>query len=131
MCFRKTGRRFWLHRSKGGKVYTYRQYMCSTYRSQGKHVCTSNAVDQGALLRTIIRLLQQCVLGAGQNRDELRRRVLDTLRPRQTADPAEAKALEAKAPESRPLELLYRWIISAYIFRGYREGLRESARVWM
>jgi glycosyltransferase involved in cell wall biosynthesis len=39
-----------------------------------------------------------------------------------------AHTMEAKAPESRPLELLYRWIVSAYIFKGYRQGLRELAK---
>jgi len=33
--------------------------------------------------------------------------------------------LERHAPGSQLLVLLYRWIISGYIYRGYREGLRE------
>lgn len=33
--------------------------------------------------------------------------------------------LERHAPKSRLLVLLYRWIISGYIFRGYRHGLQE------
>lgn len=34
--------------------------------------------------------------------------------------------LERRAPESTLLALLYRWIISGYIYRGYREGLRND-----
>lgn len=33
--------------------------------------------------------------------------------------------LERLAPETQLLNLLYRWIISGYIYRGYRDGLRE------
>ncbi|HAJ34903.1 MAG TPA: hypothetical protein DCL15_04310 [Chloroflexi bacterium] len=36
--------------------------------------------------------------------------------------------LERRVPESKMLALLYRWIISGYIFRGYRDGLRELAK---
>ena len=32
--------------------------------------------------------------------------------------------LERRAPESRLLALFYRWIVSGYIYRGYRHGLR-------
>lgn len=32
--------------------------------------------------------------------------------------------LERRAPQSRLLALYYRWIISGYIYRGYRDGLR-------
>lgn len=34
--------------------------------------------------------------------------------------------LEQLTPEAKLLKLLYGWIISGYIFRGYREGLREA-----
>lgn len=34
--------------------------------------------------------------------------------------------LERRAPSSRALRLLYRWIVSGYIHRGYREGLRGA-----
>ncbi len=34
--------------------------------------------------------------------------------------------LERYAPKSAVLRMLYRWIISGYIYRGYREGLREA-----
>lgn len=34
--------------------------------------------------------------------------------------------LERRAPESATLALLYRWIVSGFIFRGYRDGLREQ-----
>lgn len=33
--------------------------------------------------------------------------------------------LEESAPESKLLLLFYRWIISGFIFRGYRDGLRQ------
>lgn len=36
--------------------------------------------------------------------------------------------LECYAPKSKLLALFYRWIISGYIYRGYREGLRELRR---
>ena len=36
--------------------------------------------------------------------------------------------LERLAPGSKLLTLLYRWIVSGYICRGYRAGLREAAR---
>ena len=36
--------------------------------------------------------------------------------------------LERHAPHSTALRLLYRWIVSGYIYRGYREGLRALAR---
>jgi len=35
--------------------------------------------------------------------------------------------LERRAPTSGALRLLYRWIVSGYIYRGYRKGLREIA----
>lgn len=34
--------------------------------------------------------------------------------------------LERGAPRSKLLVLLYRWIVSGYIYRGYRQGLREA-----
>lgn len=37
------------------------------------------------------------------------------------------RILEVKAPQSLPLVLLYRWIVSAYIYKGYRRDLRELA----
>jgi hypothetical protein len=39
-----------------------------------------------------------------------------------------APKLERRTPSSMLLMLLYRWIISGYIDRGYREGLRAMAR---
>lgn len=36
--------------------------------------------------------------------------------------------LERCAPGTKLLALLYRWIVSAHIYRGYRVGLREAAR---
>jgi glycosyltransferase involved in cell wall biosynthesis len=36
--------------------------------------------------------------------------------------------LERLAPDSTALRLLYRWIVSGYIYRGYREGLRAMVR---
>lgn len=39
-----------------------------------------------------------------------------------------ATVLEPQAPRSQLLVLLYRWIVSAHIYRGYRAGLRDSAR---
>lgn len=38
---------------------------------------------------------------------------------------ASVPLLERRAPASRLLVLLYRWIISGYIYRGYRRGLRD------
>lgn len=35
--------------------------------------------------------------------------------------------LERRAPKSTALRLLYRWIVSGYIYRGYREGLMTLA----
>lgn len=37
------------------------------------------------------------------------------------------RVLEKHRPDSFMLALLYRWLISAYIYRGYRRGLREVA----
>jgi glycosyltransferase involved in cell wall biosynthesis len=37
-----------------------------------------------------------------------------------------ALVLERYTPSSMALRLLYRWIVSGYIYRGYREGLRFS-----
>jgi len=36
------------------------------------------------------------------------------------------RALARYAPGSKLLPLLHRWVISGYIFRGYRDGLQES-----
>ena len=33
--------------------------------------------------------------------------------------------LERRAPDSTALRLLYRWLVSGYIYRGYREGLQK------
>lgn len=38
------------------------------------------------------------------------------------------RLLEVRWPSPAILERLYRWIISAYIYRGYRDGLREASR---
>jgi glycosyltransferase involved in cell wall biosynthesis len=38
-----------------------------------------------------------------------------------------ARLLERKAPSTFLLGLLYRWIVSAYLLKGYRQGLRELA----
>lgn len=38
------------------------------------------------------------------------------------------KTLDRSAPQSRLLALFYRWIVSGYIYRGYRDGLREFSR---
>ncbi len=38
------------------------------------------------------------------------------------------RVLEARYPSPVILERLYRWISSAYIYRGYREGLKELGR---
>lgn len=35
--------------------------------------------------------------------------------------------LEHRAPDAKLLALFYRWIISGYIYRGYRDGLRQLA----
>lgn len=39
-----------------------------------------------------------------------------------------AGMLESTAPRSQSLVLLYRWIVSAHIYRGYRAGLRDVAK---
>lgn len=39
-----------------------------------------------------------------------------------------ARVLERRAPENTALRLLYRWIGSGYIYRGYRRGVREITR---
>lgn len=49
-------------------------------------------------------------------------------RPAMRAMEYSVPILERYAPESMLLTLLYRWIVSGYIFRGYRDGLRELAR---
>ena len=36
-----------------------------------------------------------------------------------------AQVLERHKPDCRLLALLYRWSLSAYIYKGYRRGLRE------
>jgi len=82
-------------RRKGGKLYESRKYVCSTYHTQGKEVCGCHSFDQAVLLDVLIRKLQEAVL-AGGNREELRRRVVDRLRARETADPAVVEALRAK-----------------------------------
>jgi len=85
-------------RHKGGKLYESRKYVCSTYHTQGKEVCGCHSFDQGILLDVLVRKLQEVVL-AGGNREELRRRVVDRLRARQTADPAEVEALRSKVSQ--------------------------------
>lgn len=47
-------------------------------------------------------------------------------RPAMWAMERAVPVLERRAPESRLLALFYRWIISGYICRGYRKGLREQ-----
>ena len=46
-------------------------------------------------------------------------------RPAMAAMERSVPTLERRAPQSRLLALFYRWIVSGYIYRGYREGLRE------
>jgi hypothetical protein len=38
-----------------------------------------------------------------------------------------ADILESNRPDARGLGRLYRWIVSAYLFKGYRLGRREVA----
>lgn len=45
-------------------------------------------------------------------------------RPAMWAMERSVPTLERRAPQSRLLALFYRWIISGYIYRGYRDGLR-------
>lgn len=45
-------------------------------------------------------------------------------RPTMWAMERSVPTLERRAPQSRLLTLFYRWIVSGYIFRGYRDGLR-------
>lgn len=54
-------------------------------------------------------------------------RQIASSRPAMWAMALTVPLLERRAPASKLLELLYRWIISGYIYRGYREGLRELA----
>ncbi len=49
-------------------------------------------------------------------------------RPAMRAMEHSVPILERYAPKSRLLVLLYRWIISGYIYRGYRDGLREQGK---
>ena len=39
-----------------------------------------------------------------------------------------ARALEGTGRDSHLLALLHRWVISACIYKGYRQGLHELAR---
>lgn len=59
---------------------------------------------------------------------KLARQIISS-RPAMAAMEWGAPLLERHAPESTALRLLYRWIISGYIYRGYREGLREVVLV--
>lgn len=58
---------------------------------------------------------------------KLARQVVSS-RPLMAAMERAVPLLERHAPDSTALRLLYRWIISGYIYRGYRQGLREMAQ---
>lgn len=49
-------------------------------------------------------------------------------RPAMWAMERSVPVLERRAPRSKLLTLFYRWIISGYIFRGYRDGLRNQGK---
>jgi hypothetical protein len=56
---------------------------------------------------------------------KLARQVVSS-RPMMWAMETSVPTLEHRAPRSRLLVLFYRWIISGYIYRGYRNGLHEQ-----
>lgn len=86
-------------RRKGGKVYVYHKYICSTFHAIGTvNGCGHHAVDQAAILEFVCRVLREEVL-AGGHKDTLRRLVKDRLEADAKADPAERKALQAKVAD--------------------------------
>lgn len=59
--------------------------------------------------------------------DKLSRQVIWS-RPAMWAMQRAVPILERRAPESALLASFYQWIVSGYIFRGYRDGLRAAAQ---
>jgi hypothetical protein len=85
-------------RRKKDKAYLSRRYVCSTYHTQGKHVCGYHSVDQDVILKAIIRKIKEAVFADG-NFEKLKDRIRTRLEARQSADPAEIEALRAKVAE--------------------------------
>jgi DNA invertase Pin-like site-specific DNA recombinase len=90
-----------LSRKKDGRVYEYRKFVCSTYQQTGRNNpegCGCHGVDQGDLLRLLLRKLRLAI-GADDNRDNLRQRVLKRLRSQRIVDPKRANGLRSKVAE--------------------------------
>ncbi len=82
-------------RRKGGAVYEYPRYICSSYHSKGSHVCGCHSVDQGALLRVLLAKLREVVF-CGGHREALRDRVVARMEARAATDPAELDAMRGR-----------------------------------
>lgn len=75
----------------------------------------------------MFREKEPIVVGQDPPRLVSRKAVLRALwsRPSVAVMKAVVRLLERYAPRSQQLSLLYRWILSAFIHKGYREGLKE------
>jgi len=77
------------------------------------HGCKQDTPEKGAPCHPIARKLARHVASARPVPWGLERIV---------------SVLEQRYPSPKLLRPLYRWVIGGYIFRGYREGLREGHR---
>jgi hypothetical protein len=86
-------------RRKGGKVYAYLKYVCSTYNTRGTECgCGYHTVDQAGLLTFVLRKIRELVF-AGGDRHRLRQLVGECIDEGRRSDPAEANELRAKVAE--------------------------------
>jgi site-specific DNA recombinase len=82
-------------RRKGGKVYEYYRYVCSTYHSRGKSCCGHNKIDESLALSMIVDKLRETML-AGCSREALAAKIQARMESRQVADPSEINATRRK-----------------------------------
>lgn len=86
-------------RRKGGKVYTWETYVCSTYVMKGRSCgCGYHTVDQGELLTYVLKAVRALCFADG-NREALTDDVREQIAQGQTVDPAEVVGLRAKVAD--------------------------------
>src|SRR5262249_13954560 len=74
--------------------------LCSTYHAQGRSLCEGGRVDEGPLVRALVRQIQQDFLDPG-NLDKLRAELSRRLEARKRGDPEQARQLRARLAELR------------------------------
>ncbi len=100
MYFGHCGKPMWgnsLRTKKGGKVYNYPQYICSTYVNAANPTCGRHPVDAPLVLRWLTQKLREIYLGPG--RDTLVQEIRQQLKAEPKANQNDVKRLEKRAAD--------------------------------